>query len=182
MKIRLLTCALLLISTSVALAQNAPVPDPPMTIEDFISNNRDPDVNAYTKLHDWQMLDIYWDHLAVLQFQFMNNQKNLEMDAVVAAIGELAESQARMAMAIEDLVTLRILEYRNHPWPPTTPVNINTALPEELQEVPGIGPSLASSIYNARQGAPFGSVDDLILIPGMTQTLLDRIKPFITVQ
>ena len=47
--------------------------------------------------------------------------------------------------------------------PPGQPVNINAATSEELQLVPGIGPSTAEKILQMRKSyGPFKSVDDLL--------------------
>jgi len=51
--------------------------------------------------------------------------------------------------------------------PPLQPVNINTATLEELQLVPGIGPSTAEQILQMHKWyGPFKSVDDLLAIAG----------------
>lgn len=47
-------------------------------------------------------------------------------------------------------------------------VNINTALAEELQTLPGIGPRLAAQIIEHRQKhGPFKRPQDLIIVRGM---------------
>jgi len=50
---------------------------------------------------------------------------------------------------------------------PLHPINLNTANPEQLQEVPGIGPATADKILKMRKPyGPFQSVDDLRAIKG----------------
>jgi len=45
---------------------------------------------------------------------------------------------------------------------PLHPINLNTATPAELQQVPGIGPSTADKILKMRKSYdPFKNVDDL---------------------
>jgi competence ComEA-like helix-hairpin-helix protein len=51
--------------------------------------------------------------------------------------------------------------------PPLQPVNLNTATALELQQVPGIGPSMADKILKMRKSyGQFKSVDDLRAIKG----------------
>ena len=46
-------------------------------------------------------------------------------------------------------------------------VNVNTATAEELESLPGIGPSLAQRIIAQRQKASFQSVEDLLQVSGI---------------
>ncbi|MBE3598238.1 MAG: helix-hairpin-helix domain-containing protein [Limnochordaceae bacterium] len=55
-------------------------------------------------------------------------------------------------------------------------VDINTASPEELDELPGIGPALAERIVRFRtEHGPFRSVDDLVEVPGIGPKTLERL-------
>jgi competence ComEA-like helix-hairpin-helix protein len=48
------------------------------------------------------------------------------------------------------------------------PINLNSAGPDELQRLPGVGPVLAGRILEERAaGGPFASVEDLVRVPGM---------------
>jgi competence protein ComEA len=61
-------------------------------------------------------------------------------------------------------------------------VNINTATVEELDALPGIGPSTAQSILDYRlQNGLFQSILDLQNVPGIGPATYDRIKDFITI-
>ncbi len=59
--------------------------------------------------------------------------------------------------------------------PPAHPVNLNTASSEELQLVPGIGPSTADKILQMRKSyGAFKSVDDLLAIKGIGPKRMKR--------
>lgn len=57
-------------------------------------------------------------------------------------------------------------------------VDLNNASQAELEELPGVGPSLAEKIIAAR---PFSSVDDLDNVPGVGTAKMERLRPFVTV-
>ena len=51
-------------------------------------------------------------------------------------------------------------------------ININTADESMLQELPGVGPSLAQKIITYREkNGKFSSIDDLYLLPGYMSRL-----------
>ena len=54
-------------------------------------------------------------------------------------------------------------------------VNINDATHEQLETVPGIGPSLGARII---AGRPYQSVDDLLKVAGIGPQTLERMRPF----
>lgn len=61
-------------------------------------------------------------------------------------------------------------------------VNLNTATPDELVAVPGIGPSKAQAIVEHRKAhGPFKSVDDLKQVKGFRDKLVERLRPGLTV-
>jgi len=62
------------------------------------------------------------------------------------------------------------------------PLNINTATVEQLDLLPGIGPTRAADIIAYRQSnGPFASIEAIQKVPGIGQTTFDRIKDLITV-
>ena len=61
-------------------------------------------------------------------------------------------------------------------------ININTADPNDLQLLPGIGASLAEKIvaYRQRYGS-FKSIEEIMNVKGVGSKLFENIKPFISV-
>ena len=67
------------------------------------------------------------------------------------------------------------------PQPPA-PVNINTASAEELEKLPGIGPALAERIIAYRETyGLFESVDDLINVKGIGESVLSELRDLASV-
>lgn len=61
-------------------------------------------------------------------------------------------------------------------------VNINTASVEELDQLPGIGPTIAQRIVAYReQYGPFASIEDIVNVSGIGQATYNEIKDLITV-
>ena len=64
---------------------------------------------------------------------------------------------------------------------PLPPVDVDLATEEELGAVPGIGPALARRIVGDRiERGPFGSLEELRRVRGITAPLARRIAAFIT--
>lgn len=62
------------------------------------------------------------------------------------------------------------------------PLDLNHATASELEELPGIGEVLAARIVDYREthGA-FASIDELVLVDGISPRLLEELRPLITV-
>jgi competence ComEA-like helix-hairpin-helix protein len=58
-------------------------------------------------------------------------------------------------------------------------VNVNTAPPEELEKVPGVGPSTAKAII---AGRPYGNVGELRSVLGVGPAKLGKMLPYITIE
>ena len=58
-------------------------------------------------------------------------------------------------------------------------IDPNTAPPEDLELLPGIGPSLAMRIVQARQEAPFAQPSDLRRVAGIGQRTLEKLTPYL---
>jgi competence protein ComEA len=56
-------------------------------------------------------------------------------------------------------------------------VNLNTATPQELQLLPGIGPAKARDIVALRASQPFKTVDDLLKVKGIGRKMLVKLRP-----
>ncbi|KAF0107192.1 MAG: competence protein ComEA [Anaerolineaceae bacterium] len=61
-------------------------------------------------------------------------------------------------------------------------ININTATADELDTLPGIGPTTAQEIVDYRtQNGPFQTIQDIMNVPGVGPSTYDLIKNLITV-
>ncbi|XP_051519165.1 endonuclease/exonuclease/phosphatase family domain-containing protein 1 [Myxocyprinus asiaticus] len=66
---------------------------------------------------------------------------------------------------------------KEHEHLPCTGVNINTATPPQLMSVRGITQKIAKNIVEFRSvHGPFKSIEDLVKVPGVNSSLLDRIR------
>jgi competence protein ComEA len=120
-------------------------------------------------------------------------------DAISAAGGFLAEaekSQINLAAVLEDGEKLDIPYLEGASPVLTTPIpdvvtstteliNINTASAEELDTLPGVGPTIAQKIIEYRElHGPFLSIEDITNVPGIggvTSVTYERLKDLITV-
>lgn len=65
---------------------------------------------------------------------------------------------------------------------PASPININTASLEELESLPGIGPTRAQAIIDYRQqNGNFGSIEDIEKVKGIKEGEFSKIKDMIKV-
>jgi competence ComEA-like helix-hairpin-helix protein len=60
-------------------------------------------------------------------------------------------------------------------------VNLNTAPPEALSLLPGVGPSKAAAIVAYRRRRPFRTVDELVRIKGIGRKMVRRLRPHLAV-
>jgi len=66
--------------------------------------------------------------------------------------------------------------------PPSTPLDLNSATPQQLELLPGVGPSTAQAIVDFRtKSGRFQRVEDLLAIRGVSQRKLDELRPYVRV-
>lgn len=68
------------------------------------------------------------------------------------------------------------------PAAPVGQVNLNTASAEELQRLPGVGPSRAVAIVAYREQHPFRRVEELMRIRGIGRKTFRRLRPMLTLE
>jgi len=67
--------------------------------------------------------------------------------------------------------------------PPARPIDLNTATVKELEQLPDIGPTTAKAIVDFRaKGGHFRRVTDLLVIRGISEAKLKKMRPYITVE
>jgi competence protein ComEA len=64
--------------------------------------------------------------------------------------------------------------------PTSTVVNIGEATPEQLEQLPGVGPSKAGAIVAHRKQHPFKKLEDLMRVKGIGKKTFARLKPMLT--
>ena len=66
---------------------------------------------------------------------------------------------------------------------PKSPIDLNRATSEQLQQLPGVGPAMADRILTYRkENQGFTSVDDLDNVRGIGTKTLEKIRPFVLVK
>ena len=108
-------------------------------------------------------------------------------DAIAAAGGLLPiadDESLNMAAIVEDGTKLTIAksDFYNVDAQGSSRVNINTASLDDLDTLPGIGPSTAQAIIDyRRQFGNFQRADEITEVPGIGPATYERIKDQITV-
>jgi competence protein ComEA len=64
---------------------------------------------------------------------------------------------------------------------PTTTIDLNSAPPLVLMQLPGIGEKRAHDIVKARKHRPFKRVRDLLRVKGIGKKTLERLRPWVRV-
>ena len=65
---------------------------------------------------------------------------------------------------------------------PVVRIDLNSATADQFDALPGIGPSLAAALVSYRtEHGPFRSVDDLLNVPGIGASKLDRFRSLVRV-
>jgi competence protein ComEA len=88
----------------------------------------------------------------------------------------------RLITASVTVALLGLLLLAPQPARAEAPVNINTASATELAALQGIGPAKAQAIVDHREkNGQFKSVDDLKLVHGIGDKMLEQLRPHVTV-
>lgn len=65
---------------------------------------------------------------------------------------------------------------------PERPINVNTATVKELAQLPGVGEVIAARIVRHREvSGPFRSVNELVIVRGISRKMLEKLRPYVTV-
>ena len=66
--------------------------------------------------------------------------------------------------------------------PPAAPLDLNSATVEQLEQLPGVGPTIAAAIVRFRErSGPLHRVDDLLAVRGVSKTKLEKLRPYVFV-
>jgi competence ComEA-like helix-hairpin-helix protein len=67
--------------------------------------------------------------------------------------------------------------------PASHSIDLNSATAQQLEELPGIGPTRANAILEFRKkNGRFRSVNDLLVIQGISRKELEKIRPYVVVK
>lgn len=66
--------------------------------------------------------------------------------------------------------------------PPPHSVDLNAATEKQLEQLPGVGPTTAKAIveFRAKSGR-FRRIEDLLVIRGISESKLNKIRPYVTI-
>jgi competence protein ComEA len=116
-------------------------------------------------------------------------------DAIAAAGGATADAdvqQLNLAARLADGTRIAV-PHKGETLTPVTgsdngsptassPVDLNTATPEQLDALPGVGPATAAAIVRDRdEHGPFRSVDDLARVRGIGPAKLEQLRDLVSV-
>ena len=84
----------------------------------------------------------------------------------------------RLIERLEEIELSSAVQQSKRP-PADESINPNTANKEQLEMIPGIGPSTAQKIIDARLGQAFDTSNDLLSISGIGQRTLEKMQPYL---
>lgn len=99
----------------------------------------------------------------------------------VPRIGDAAAGQLQIPAASSDGITATGPSHSGGGGGAAAgPVSLNSATLEQLDTLPGIGPSLAQQILSYREShGPFTSIDQLTDVPGIGAAKLEQLRPLV---
>jgi len=66
--------------------------------------------------------------------------------------------------------------------PPEAPLDLNSATVEQLEQLPGVGPTIAAAIVRFREkSGPLHRVEDLLAVRGVSKNKLAKLRPYVFV-
>jgi competence protein ComEA len=66
--------------------------------------------------------------------------------------------------------------------PPAAPLDLNSATVEQLEQLPGVGPTIAKAIVRFREkSGPLQRVEDLLAVRGVSKNKLEKLRPYVMV-
>lgn len=103
--------------------------------------------------------------------------KKVEDLALVSGVGATKLEAVKLEICVSSKNSSPSSLRKEQEHLPCTGVNINTATPPQLMSVRGITEKLAKSIVEFRSAnGPFRSIEDLVKVPSINSSLLDRIR------
>jgi competence ComEA-like helix-hairpin-helix protein len=106
--------------------------------------------------------------------------QNVEGEGIQMFRSGRTAAQTIVALAILLLAATVIFAQKKEP--PTTPVDLNVANIKELEQLPGVGATTAKAIIDFRtKSGRFHRVEDLLVIRGISEAKLKKMRPYITV-
>lgn len=118
--------------------------------------------------------------------QYISRTDGLHDHATAVRIAQILDS----LQTVDTAVTVdapaqesqaQLLDMPSSRSPARRSINLNSASEVELDALPGIGPSTARAITEARARNRFTSVDDLLDVKGIGEKKLERIRPYVVV-
>lgn len=114
-------------------------------------------MNSYKKVAELVFISLIVASLCVSSVYAVEKTPSSALSGIAAQAGSLAEGGSLGEM-----------------------ININSATPELLASIPGIGPQLGEAIVGYRQAnGSFTEIKDLLNVKGIDMSLLEKIKPFL---
>ena len=92
----------------------------------------------------------------------------------------ICRRRSRRVLAVIALLAFTVAAAQKKP--PSKPIDLNTATIEQLEQLPGIGPSTAKAIIRFREkSGPLKRIEDLLAIHGISKARLEKLRPYVTV-